>query len=333
VFIRVHLWFLPGMASIIFRTIATDERDAVLDLLADWLNDRAFFARYFEHDPAFRDDLCFVAVDGGRIVSTLQVFRKRVHVDGATLAVGGVGNVYTDPAYRTAGLATALLERALAAMAAQGFDASLLFASQLDFYARLGWRTLPRVLSFIEPGGTSAPGAAAVFEPRRDLDQVMAVYAVHSVPVAGATARDAAYWAGQLRYAGNPDERFVVTRRDECVVAYARATTLYGFNTIVEHGCLPGEEPALADLVLHLHHGAPTGTIAQLAPSVSLEQQLVARGLSVKSVDDHSWMWRAIDPERLAWTLGVPQATVTRNACFAELFPAGRSRYWLSDRF
>ena len=38
-----------------FRTIRTDERDAVLDLLAHWLGDREFFARYFHHDPAFRD--------------------------------------------------------------------------------------------------------------------------------------------------------------------------------------------------------------------------------------------------------------------------------------
>ena len=42
------------MADVTLRTIAPDERDAVLDLLAGWLNDRAFFARYFAFDPTFR---------------------------------------------------------------------------------------------------------------------------------------------------------------------------------------------------------------------------------------------------------------------------------------
>src|SRR5215510_1440783 len=131
------LWSIsPVPPSLSIRTIAPQERDAVLDLLGGWL-DRAFFARYFAHDPTFRDDLCFVAADGDRLVSTLQVFRKRVRVDGATLAVGGVGNVYTDPNFRTGGIASALLQRAIAAMQEQGFDLSLLFASRLDFYGRL----------------------------------------------------------------------------------------------------------------------------------------------------------------------------------------------------
>src|SRR5215468_8753573 len=102
------------MPSIEIRTIDPSERDTVLDLLADWLNDRAFFARYFAHDPTFRDDLCFVATDAGRIVSALQVFRKEVRVDGAVLAGGGVVNVYTDPAHRGTCLDESLLERALA---------------------------------------------------------------------------------------------------------------------------------------------------------------------------------------------------------------------------
>src|SRR5215471_14815740 len=189
-----------AMPSIVFRTIATHERDAVLDLLADWLNDRAFFARYFTHDPSFRDDLCFVAADGARIVGTLQVFRKTVRIDGATLAVGGVGNVYTAPEYRQAGLASALLERAIAAMHQHGFDVSLLFATRLDFYARLGWRSLSRYLSFIEPAASATPPAPTTqFSEGSDLDGVMAVYALHSAPIPGSTVRDAAYWNGQLR--------------------------------------------------------------------------------------------------------------------------------------
>jgi len=50
-------------------TARAGDRDEVLDLLARWYDDRDFFARY-HHDPAFRDDLCLVARDNGRIVSS-----------------------------------------------------------------------------------------------------------------------------------------------------------------------------------------------------------------------------------------------------------------------
>src|SRR5512143_3237845 len=196
---------ITSMSDIEFRTIGSHERDAVLDLLAHWLNDRAFFARYFHHDPTFRDDLCFVAVDRGRIVSTLQVFRKQVRIDDAVVQVACVGNVFTAGDYRERGLASALLTLAIAAMDEHEFDLSLLFATRLVFYGRHGWQSHVRHLVFIEPG--SGPATTrydiALFRDR-DLDAVMRIYDAYTAPLSGPTVRDHAYWRGQLRYAGNP---------------------------------------------------------------------------------------------------------------------------------
>ena len=320
-------------AALTIRTIAAHERDAVLDLLNGWL-DRSFFARYFDHDPTFRDDLCFVADDGGRLVSTLQVFRKQVRVDGAIVAVGGVGNVYTDPGYRDGGVASQLLTHAIAAMQEHEFDLSLLFASRIDFYGRLGWQSHLRYLSFIEAGDPAPPvSASESFDAGRDLNDVMALYNSHSGSIAGATVRDRAYWRGQLQYAGNPDERFVVARRDGRVIAYARSAMLYDFPTILEHGCAPAGESALADLLGELHRGAVPGTLAQLVPSQNLEALLRDRGLAVRSVEDRSWMWRLLDPAKLAATLRIPTAAVQAPGFLEDLFPPLQTRYWLSDRF
>jgi len=325
------------MADPTLRTIAPHERDAVLDLLAGWLGDRAFFARYFACDPTFRDDLCFVAEVDGQLVSTLQVFRKRVRVDGAVLEVAALGNVYTDPARRTAGTASALLERAIAAMAAHGFDASLLFAEKLAFYARLGWRSHRRHLAFLPSDARhlTPPAGCAPFDAVRDLDGVTAVYEAHSGAVAGTTVRDRAYWQGQFGYAGNPGERFLVARRGGAIVAYARATGLYALNVITEHGCVPGAGETLADLLAHQHAlgAALPGTLAQLAPEASLGAALAARGLTARAIEDPSWMWRVVDAERLAAKLRVPVAAVGREDFFAELLPLDASRYWISDRF
>ncbi len=327
------------------RAIAAEERAAVLDLLGGWFDDseaperaraRAFFARYIEHDPTFRDALCFVAERDGRLLSTLQVFRKRVGLGaGVTLEVAAVGNVYTAPAERGAGIASRLLDHALAQLPAHGFDASLLFASRLDFYARLGWVSHPRQLDFIS-AGTAPPVPADVewFDSERHLDGVIAVYDAYSGGVPGATLRDRAYWTGQLRYAGNPAERAVVAREAGRVVAYARATTLYDVQVVIEHGALPGQTERLADCIAHLHAGAAPapGTLLQLAPDTRLAVVLATRGLVPAPIMDSAWMWRILDPRRLADRLGVAPAALS-PAVFAERLPPGRSRYWIADRF
>jgi len=325
------------MKDIEFRTITTDERDAVLDLLAHWLNDRAFFARYFRHDPTFRDDLCFVALDRDRIVSTLQVFRKQVRIGEAVVQVAGVGNVFTATGYRERGLASELLTRAVAAMDEHGFDLSLLFATRLVFYGRHGWQSHVRHLIFIEPAAVEGTGPydVAPFHGA-DLDAVMCLYDAYTSGLSGSTVRDRAYWVGQLQYAGNPQEDFLVARAGTEIVAYARATPLYDFNVIMEHACLPGHDEALAQLVCRLHSvqaGRLPGTITQLATAPTVQQHLRARGLTLQHVEDVFWMWRMISAERLATKLGVTPDTFATGDVFHRLFPPERSVFWIADRF
>ncbi|HUI25822.1 MAG TPA: GNAT family N-acetyltransferase [Candidatus Kryptonia bacterium] len=323
--------------TLTIRTIAPHERDAVLDLLDQWIS-REFFARYFDHDPAFRDDFCFVAVDGGRIVSTLQVFGKDVRLGGTTVRVGGVGNVFTAAAYRERGTASRLLTRAIAAMNEQGFDLSLLFAVRLAFYGRHGWCSYPRQFVFLDPGRAmiSDRYRLEAFDRDRDLTQIMGLYEAHSGALPGTTVRDRDYWLGQLRYAGNFGEDFLVARAGDRLVAYARATSLYDYYVLMEHGHLPGHEPALVDLVcrLHGHEGsALPGTLTQLATAPRVVSELTARGLTLRTIEDMFWMWRVISPTRLARKLGVSPAEVEQDDFLPRLLPPDRSVFWLSDRF
>jgi GNAT superfamily N-acetyltransferase len=319
------------------RTIQSYERDGVLDLLGNWLNDRAFFARYFDHDPTFRDDLCFVAVDRKRIVSTLQVFRKRVRLFGAVVEVAAVGNVFTASEYRDRGLASQLIELASAAMLDHEFDLSLLFATRIPFYGRLGWQSHVRQLTFIE---AASGNAAADFAVRpfalADLPSVTAIYDEYNVRRDGTTVRDPTYWQGQLHYAGNPDEDFRVCVDGNRVVAYARGTRLYEFYVIMEHGHLPGYEAALTHLLRGLHFGpasALPGTIAQLCCSPAVRSALASQGLCLRDVEDVFWMWRVVSSRRLATKLGIDAAECERADLFFRLLPPGQSLYWISDRF
>lgn len=326
-----------AMSELQLRTIAGDERDAVLDLLSEWLHDRAFFARYFQHDPSFRDELCFVAWNGNRPVSTFQVFRKQVRIGEAVLQVGCVGNVFTTAEYRERRLASQLLQQGIDAMYRHGFDLSLLFAVRLKFYGALGWRSHVRNLVFIEPA--AAPPRAAYRLARfedRDLKAVAGVYDAYSGRLSGTTVRDADYWRGQLRYAGNPHEDFLVARAGDEIIAYARGTGLYDFYVIMEHGCLPGHSAALTQLVTHLHGSAAAswpGTITQLGLEPQVQDALRQQGLVVRQIEDVFWMWRPINPDSLAAKLRLRPEDVHAEDFLFRILPPEHSVYWIADRF
>jgi predicted N-acetyltransferase YhbS len=320
-----------------FRTIRRHERDAVLDLLWEWFGDRESFARYFHNDPSFRDDLCFVAVDNGRIVSTLQIFSKRVRINGAVLEVGGVGNVFTTKRHRERGLASALLTQAVKTMDEVGFDLSLLFAVRLLFYSRHGWQSHLRHLLFVDAAdvGGSGPYGVAPFGAH-DLPAVMDIYEQYSAGFNGSTVRDLSYWRGQLQYAGNPVEDFLVARAGSQIVAYMRGTPLYDFYQIIEHACLPGHEDALTQLFCRLHgtEGRTLpGTVTQLAIAPTVRQQLQEEGLALRTIEDVFWMWQVISPTRVARKLGMSEVELEADGVFFRLFPPERSVYWAADRF
>lgn len=321
-----------------FRTIEAGERETVLDLLAEWDGEsRAHFARYFAHDPTFRDDLCFVAEDEGRLVATLQVCRKHVRFGHAVLDVAGVANVFTTESHRGRAISTQLLENALAAMAAQGFDASLLFATRLGFYARLGWISVPRQWLFVQPGAGPAPEPYTIepFLPR-DLDAVGNLYDRFCATRSGTTVRDRDYWKCQLHTAGNLDEDFLVARCAGDVVAYVRGTRLYGLYVTIEHGHAPGRAGALVALLRHLLGGVArgeAGLATQLRADPEVRAALDAAGHPVQPVDDAFWMWRVIDADAIAAKLGVAADEVRRPDFFARRLPPESSVYWLADRF
>src|SRR5260370_6876101 len=116
------------------RSAHQSERDEVIELLGRWYGERAFFERYNHNDPGFRDAICLVARDGGRLVSTVQIFDRAINLDGQSVPMGGIGSVFTLKEYRHKGVASDLMRLAVDTMVRAGFEVSLLFAARLTFY-------------------------------------------------------------------------------------------------------------------------------------------------------------------------------------------------------
>jgi predicted N-acetyltransferase YhbS len=314
-----------------YRTMRAEERAGFLDLVDTAFTDEdpAHFARYLDADPHLDCEDTWVAVEAGRIVSSVQVFTRTIRLRGEAVALGGIGSVATHPDREGRGHATALLRRAIDDMVARGAVLSLLFTGRRGFYERLGWVQVPHALLAVRRGAGPSPAVGRPFSPA-DLPRVRDLYEAYSGARDGTTVRDAAYWRGQLRFAGNPDEHFAVLEEGGEIVAYARRIAFFGLARVMEHGCSPGAEAALASLLLAL--APPDGALHLPRCDAALEAALVGRGAACDVVRFPDQMWRVIDGPRARALAGLPAAAADGEVVRA-LVSGPDAVFWPSDRF
>jgi predicted N-acetyltransferase YhbS len=353
------------------RSAHRSERDEVIDLLGEWYGDREFFARYNQNDPGFRYELCLVARDGGRLVSTVQIFDRTINLDGQAVPMGGIGSVFTLKEYRHQKVASALVRLSVETMAREGFEVSLLFAERLTFYNQFGWREVERKFSILA-GATSidVPERFVIdsFATERDLAEVAGVHRGYSGRFNVTAVRDEAAWRANLKFAGNQplhpgegsEEYFVVCRDGARIGAYARVTRFHGVSMMMEYGYVDGADGIDAMLATlkylgqaaagvavtvkrvgdhkraALLHGAtkpdePSVLVTHTAHDPALEKALGEAGCPVAHHADNNYMWRVLAPDKIGRRFAMDPEAASAHAF--DLFADSRSVYWTADRF
>ena len=322
------------MSEVAIRPMRQGEREAVLDLLEQAFGFRELFVRYMTHDSSLRDEDTLLAVDGETPVACVQIFTKQIRLRGETLPAGGLGSVGTALAYRSRGLATRLLEHALAEMERRGMILCLLFSGHRGFYERHGFCSLA-ARRWLVPRPRPLPDLPAGVRvrdfSREDLGAVRALYDAYSADLDGSTARDAAYWTGQLRTAGNPEESFRVVERGSEMLGYARSITMQGREATIEFARRPEAARELAALLCSL---APVSEplLVPAAPDPPLEETLRELSPRLQKWLDADLYWRVVQPERAAKLAGLaPDAD--QPDILRALIGEARALYWPSDRF
>ena len=351
------------------RAAQRGERDEVLDLLAQWYGDRAFFERYNHNDPGFRDELCLVARDGGRLVSTVQIFDRAINLDGQTVPMGGIGSVFTLEEYRHKGVASALMRLSVETMIREAFEVSLLFAERLTFYNQFGWREVERKFSILAGAASlDVPNRFVIdsFEMERDLSEVAAIHREYSGRFNVTAVRDDSAWRANLKFAGNQplhpgegsEEYFVVCRDGARIAAYARVTRFHGVSMVMEYGYVAGGVAAMLATFKYLGQSAggvavtvrrvgdhkraallhsaskpnePSVIVTHTAHDPALEKALGDAGCPVAHHVDNNYMWRVLAPDKLARRFAMAPEAAAAHAL--EIFADTRSVFWTADRF
>jgi N-acetylglutamate synthase-like GNAT family acetyltransferase len=314
------------------REMRAEDRPAVLDLLEHSFHLRELFERYMDFDAAFAYGDFLLAEDGARVVACVQVFAKTIHLRGHSVRLGGIGSVATHESCRGRGLSSQLLVQTIERMRRREMALSLLFAGQAaPLYERHGWHKVPLALIRLRARGARPPGDAGRPFRASDLARVRDLYDLYAGRLSGPTLRDERYWRGQLRTAGTPEEDFRVAERDGRIAAYSRAANFGGRTRVLEYGCEPGRESALADLLI-AQTAAPNALPISDACDSALAAELEARGFELSRVDDTSALWRVLDRNALARIAGL-EAETPDLELLETLLKTGSVTYWPSDRF
>ena len=288
------------------RTLRSGEREAVLELLDGWPMDahwtgREFFRRYVEDDPTFEDRNFWVAAEEtGELVSCVQVFPRLLRLWGEEVPCGGIGSVFTRPDRRREGLAERLLSEAAGAMKERGLEISVLFASRIAWYSKLGWRQLLRQRVVVDVTRALPAGRLSVRPVRleEDLDALVRMAGSEDLPQ-GRVARDSKQWRASLLLAGDPDEDFQVAECDDEIVGYARGANVEGSWQVTEWGRLKGREGCLAELLVRLMADCRSPfTVAHVDDPLCTALEEV--GAKVSTEVDPDMMLRCLDVDAVA---------------------------------
>jgi predicted N-acetyltransferase YhbS len=295
---------------------------------------RAGYTRFFEGQKRTswgRSNLSrWALTDAGEVLASAKEYLFRACLDGRPIRILGIGAVFTQPAHRSHGHAHDLIERLIARAARGGADLALLFSAiGSDYYARLGFRTIPTFdleLAVAKSDRYGAPATLVRAGDDRDLDAIVAMNRLRAEPFRFHLDRDrdAVTYAmtrkrlqAGLGPPGVREMQFFVAEEGTTGVAYVALGVHDGKWTIEECG---DRDPS----------GARVGAILQV---------LLARDPAARPPAIRAWL-----PPRFV----PPQVTIARRRPSAEvmmvrsLTPAARASetlgedgvlYWHGDLF
>ena len=186
-----------------FRALYPEEFETWLDHVTTvFSGGRQYFSNHWHNDPWRDPEGIRIAVDNGKIVSTVRVFIRKMFLHGEPVTVGGIGEVSTRSEYQRRGLATQLLKDAIGFMESRNIVASSLHGSQ-RIYSVEGWEKVPRY--YAKQPMTARKQVAwdvrpANFDDPTEVERIAALYDAYARKFNGTFVRDnMAYWTKWVR--------------------------------------------------------------------------------------------------------------------------------------
>jgi len=213
---------------------------------------RQYFMNHWYNDPWKDLDGILIAVEDGKILSTIRIFYRNIYILGEKVSMGGIGEVSTKPEYRGKGLSGSLLLAAVRKMEEQNIKVSMLGASLYGYYRKFGWEQC-MMYSCVSDLGNQNELAYKIRDVNltTDLEAIKFIYSQYSSRYNGPIVRDNdAYWQ---RWIETECKNFYVIENEHGeIVSYICVDVGNDYLEIKEFGALPGCEDIFDSLAAHM---------------------------------------------------------------------------------
>lgn len=209
--------------------MAIDYCELTSHLYSEWLDicsrnfpntSRQFFDETYENDPSFKIADILIAHDRRQPIGGVRTLRRKMHVNGQYLNIGGITDFCVDQQYRNHSVFIDLLRLAIDKLdACSDLIVGFTHLSSEKVISRFGFTTIPLDYSIIdaEEINISSQYSIRPFDAIFDLPVAVAMYEEFAGNYNGTLLRDDAYWKTivlpQMKHS------YVLTR-EEKVVAY-----------------------------------------------------------------------------------------------------------------
>lgn len=285
-----------------FRALYPEEVEAWLDHVTSvFTGGRQYFSNHWNNDPWRDPEGIRIAVDDGKIVSTVRVFIRKMFLHGEPITVGGIGEVSTRQEYRRRGLATQLLKDSIRFMEARDIVTSSLHGSQ-RIYSIEGWEKVPRYYArqpFTAQKQVAWNIRPVNFDDETEVKRIATLYDGYARKFNGPFVRDdITYWTKWVK-AESPNAW--VAERDGNIEGYVSVVRREDQLNVEEF--IASETAFAEESGKQLFEGLLSNIIAQMDLE-SLEVVYpapIADGFNAPKIDEHgSTMYRINQPDALS---------------------------------
>lgn len=183
---------------------------------------RAYFQQRLDSDTSYDPNTTWFATVNGTVASTIQIFPLHIRVGKASLKIGGIGSVGTDPNFRGLSLAHKILHAQVDWMKQNDYDLCPLLAIIHPFYERVGWKVIPeQAYSIARPALTQhTSGQNIISFDVAYIDHLQEIYEQFNNERTYTAIRNKAYWNDLLNWPAWDNSDCLLLRKDNKIVAY-----------------------------------------------------------------------------------------------------------------
>ncbi len=195
-----------------------------------------YFKKRINNDPWLILNDIRIAEENNEIVSSVSVFRRKMHWRGKPVNFAGIGNVSTLPDKRGRGLSSEVMKNAIKYIKENSISTAILFTGINSFYELFDFFTISAYyLTFHIKDQKEKTRYSIRNFIETDLEKVSTIYDAFNKKLYGPIDRNIDYWKANLKFA-EENEIFLVAECNQQIEGYMRIVPSKERNEIWEFG-------------------------------------------------------------------------------------------------